>query len=140
MGTPSYNRPYTVDDTIAYWNSVNQPDTFLYEPNTASRFCNYVGHNAAAVTSLWRYVATNRQTGVTTEVWNLYNSRGTPFCSFGPDGGIVPNMCSATNPPVDWRLVHTVAPKAPGNPYADSVLGYSLLQVEFNFMNRSRRP
>ena len=140
MGSPSYNRPYTVDDTIAYWNSVNQPDTFLNEPSTATKFCKYIGHSAAAVTPLWRYVATNHQTGVTTEVWNLFASRGTPYCSYGPDGSIVPNMCSTTNPPVDWRLVKTVAPKAPGNPYADSVLGYSLLQVEFNFMNRSRRP
>ncbi len=138
MGT-TYNRPYTVDDTIAYWNTVNQPDTFLYEPNTATKFCNFVGHGTPALTPLWRYVATNRVTGVNTEVWKLWYSRGTPYCSFGPNGAVVPDMCALTNPPVDWRLVSTVKPQAPGNPYADTVLGYSLLQIEFNFMNRSRR-
>jgi len=138
MGS-TYNRPYTVDDTIAYWNSANSPDTFLYQPSTATKFCNFVGHGTNAVTPLWRYVATNSETGATTEVWKLWYSRGTPFCSFGPDGNVVPNMCAATNPPIDWRLVSTVKPQAPGNPYADSVLGDSLLQIEFNFMNRSIR-
>ncbi len=138
MGT-TYNRPYTVDDTIAYWNSVNRPNTFLYQPNSATKFCNFVGHGTKAVTSLWRYVATNSETGFTTEVWKLWYMRGTPYCSFGPDGNVVPNMCAENNPPVDWRLVSTVKPQTPGNPYSDSVLGYSLLQIEFNFMNRARR-
>ncbi len=134
-----YSRPYTVDDTIAYWNRVNRPDTFVYQPSTSNKFCNFVGHGTAATTPLWRYVATNSSTGITTEVWKLWYSRGTPYCSFGPNGTVVPNMCAATNPPVDWRLVSTVKPQAPGNPYANAVLGYSLVQIEFNFMNRSRR-
>lgn len=136
----TYTRPYTVDDTIAYWNSVNHPDTFLYEPNSATKFCNFSGQAPGVRTNLWRYVGTNSQTGVRTEVWDLFYSRGTPYCSFGPDGIEVPNMCATNNPPVDWRLVSTGKPTAPGNPYADTVSGYSLLQIEFNFMNQARRP
>lgn len=138
-GVATSYRPFTVDDTIAYWNAANQPDTFVYQGGGATKFCKYVANSSSAATNLWRYIATNSNTGVTTEVWNLYSNRGTPYCSFGPDGNVVANMCAATNPPVDWRLVNPLT-HTPGNPYADSTLGYSLLQIEFNFMNRSRRP
>ena len=138
-GNLNDSRSLTVDDTISYWNSVNLPDTFTYEPSSASQFCNSVSHSQNAWAGLWRYVATNSVSGATVEVWNLYYDKDTPYCSFGPNGSVVPNMCASSDPPVDWRLVNIPA-HIPGNPYADTTLGFSMLQIEYNFMNRSRRP
>lgn len=132
------NRSYTVDDAIAYWNTANRPDEVEFYPAGYTKFCKFVSTLQTAQTGLWRYHARNSQTNVHTEVWNLYGYREAPSCSFGPDGNVIPNMCALTHPPVDWRLVNQ-ATHTPGNPYADSVLGFSLLQIEYNFMLRTRR-
>lgn len=132
------NRPYTIDDTLAYWNTANQPDQINYYPPVATKFCGGIGMSIRNQTGVWRYAARNSVTGALTEAWNLYMYHGSPFCSFGPDGNVITGMCAATNPPIDWRLWNTSL-HYPGNPYADSVLGYSLLQIEWNFMQRARK-
>lgn len=132
------NRPYTVDDAIAYWNLVNQPDEVEFYPAGYTKFCKTISNLQSAQTGLWRYKARNSQTGVYTEVWNYYGFIGAPPCSFGPDGNVVPNMCYSTHPPIDWRLINK-ATHTPGNPYADSVFGFSILQIQYSFLLRARR-